>query len=254
MKRILLFCLALFPFVAFSQNTLPTVESINSRYYNLLTEGKSRLSVKITVKELHETLEPLANQLYQNGDTLLARQLNDLHATLIYDKTIDSVNILISPFEVDESSPMFEGSKNIKIGYHDMISGAFMQFRSILIDGLLSSNLTENGIKLVSDKITVDVIEEGSQTKYTFSNDYKEVEMSGSFENQQLTGLITAREIGNQLVFDYQEMVTPQMKSILNISYFQEGKTILPKEIVMKNEIKPMNIEFTLVFSEWKFE
>lgn len=268
MKKILLICLTIIPIVAFTQNSstimnerssgdqqaLPTAKSINSRYYNLLPEGISRLTVNITVKEMKESMESIVNQLYQNGDTLLASQLDGLHTTLTYDRTSDSVNILVSPFEVDESSPMFEGSQNIKKGYHDMISGAFMQFRSLLIDGLLSDNPTENEIKSESDNITVDFVDAEGQYRYTFSNDYKEVQFSGYSNNEYITGLIKARDLADKLVFDYQELITPQIKSILNITYSQEGKTVLPLEIAIKNEIKPMIAEFTLEFSGWKFE
>jgi hypothetical protein len=173
---------------------------------------------------------------------------------LTFDKTIDSVTILLSPFDVYESSALFEGSKNIKSGYHDMALGAFMQFRSLLIDGLLSTKKSENEIISESDKISVDVLKEDSQIKYTFCNDYKEVTMSGSINNQKISGLIKAKALGDKLLFEYQEFSTPLVKGIMNISYSQEGNTILPSEIVIKNEIKPASVEMTMIFSEWKFE
>lgn len=237
-----------------AQKTLPTAEFVNSHYYNLLPQGKSKLSVIVTVMELQEVLKQVINPLYAKGDTLLAKQFSDLHATLTYDKTIDSVTILLSPLDVDESSAFFEGSENIKAGYYDMVSGAFMQFRSLLIDGLLSSKQSENEIISESDKTSVDVIKNGSQIKYTFSNDYKEVTMSGSIDNQKITGLIKANALGDKLVFNYQEFTTPQLKSIINISYYQEGNTILPSGVAIKNEMKPMSVEMTMVFSEWEFE
>jgi len=237
-----------------TQKALPTAEFVNSRYYNLLPKGKSKLSVNITIKELKEPLNQIINPLYAKGDSLLAKQLSDLHVTLAYDKTIDSVTILLSPFDVYESSALFEGSKNIKSGYHDMALGAFMQFRSLLIDGLLSTKKSENEIISESDKISVDVLKEDSQIKYTFCNDYKEVTMSGSINNQKISGLIKAKALGDKLLFEYQEFSTPLVKGIMNISYSQEGNTILPSEIVIKNEIKPASVEMTMIFSEWKFE
>lgn len=237
-----------------TQKTLPTTEFVNSQYYNLLPPGKSKLSVIVTVKELQEVLKQVIDPLYANGDTMLAEQFSNLHVTLIYDKTIDSVTILLSPLDVDESSAFFEGTEKIKTGYYDVVSGAFMQFRSILIDGLLSSKQSENETISESDKTSVDVIKNGSQIKYTFSKDYKEVTMSGSIDNQKITGLIKANALGDKLVFNYQEFTTPQLKSIINISYSQEGNIILPSKIVIKNDMKPMSVIMTMVFSEWKFE
>jgi hypothetical protein len=237
-----------------SQKSIPTVESINGKYYNILPNDKNIITVNVKLREFESSFSQISAKALSIGDTALARQILTLHTKVTYDRFKDTIIVDLSPIYVNENSPLFKGVEQIKSGFKTSVLGCFQQIKSSVFNEIISGYISKPTIETQSDNVIVNVIKKDNTELYTFSNDYKEIKLQANYPEQEISGVLKAQDINKFLVINYMELVTPQFKLYLNFKYGNTTEKITLQELNSKVEMPGMNYSVTFLFWNWEIK
>lgn len=251
-KLFLFFSIVLIASYCKSQNNIPTVESINGKYYNIMPKDKNIMTVNVKIKEFESALTEVSTKALILGDTVLAKNLLDLHTKVIYDRAKDTIIVDLSPVSINENSPLFEGVEKIKLGFKTSVFGCFLQIKSSILNDIISGYILKPNIEIQSDSIIVSVIKKDNTELYKFSKDYKEIRFEAKYPEQEFNGLFKAKTLNNKvLIINYIELITSQFKIYLDFKYEKKAKKIILQELKSKGEMPGISYSLTYLFWNW---
>jgi hypothetical protein len=255
MRKIsLLLIVLLIAGVCNAQKGLPTLASINKRYFNIMPNDKNSLNVKVKIIDFDTVLTQVSEQALSIGDTIFARQLVGLHAIVSYNRELDSIWIELTPLEVEESSPYYEGVVQLKSGYITTVKGCFMQLSASILNQLIFKYQSTPSIEKDLDTVFVNV-ERGEYTDYyKFSNNYKDINITSKMKGQEYKSTMTALEMYNTLLINSIELKAPTLTSQLNFKYSNNNQIIQLQEINSKVKMPGVNVNVTFTLWDWEIK
>lgn len=232
----------------------PEVTKIENQFHRILPEEKTQLSTIVRINEVKAVITILAEHPSLDLDAELKEQVLDLHAIVSFNRENDSIIVNNSTINLDrvQDPQMKEALINITEGFNQMVTGAFMQLSTMIINPLFHQQKTD--FKKENDNAVIRARTSDTDLTYTFSEDNTIIEISGKAFNQNATGLIRAKKIDDILAMYYQEFNMPELMAEINIEYHTLNNHLLPKEIVFKNKAQMMTTNYVLTFSDWTFE
>lgn len=235
-----------------AQKGQATVSSINNKYFNIMSHDKSTFNVKVKIVEFENMLQQIAEQAKSNGDSTFANQLLQLHATVSYDRKLDSINVELSPLEVDESSRYYNGVVQLKSGFKTSVIGCVKQLTSTVMFPLIAMYESKPIIKSNVDTVFVDVKRSNYTDYYKFYNNYKGISIFSKINGQDYSSTLTADEIKNTLYINSFELIAPTLQTTLKLKYSHNNVTTQLKEANTKVEMPGVNVDVTFSFWDWE--
>lgn len=255
MRRISLFLIILLIVgVCNAQKGLPTLASINKRYFNIMPNDKNLLNVKVKIINFDTVLAQVSEQALSIGDTLFAKQLVGLHAMVSYNRELDSIWVELTPLEVEESSPYYKGVVQLKSGYITTVRGCFMQLSASILNQLIFKYQSTPSIKNDLDTVFVNVDRREYTDFYKFSNNYKNINIRSNIKGQVYKSSITAIEMYNTMLINSIDLIAPTLTSQLNFKYSNNNQIIQLQEINSKVAMPGVNVNVTFTLWDWEMK
>ncbi len=255
MKKIILFLSVALAISSFREPTAkPTAESINAKYFYILPKDKNVLSFEARLKEFEPTKAQISAKLLRDGDTILAKQIANLHGTVKYVKSIDSVFVELTPFEVDEKSPIYKGAEQIKSGYKSALLGCFQTIKTPIVNPFIGEYVSEPTIEFKKGNLLATVNKKAVKENYIFSNNYRDIKLTAISDDVKMDATIKAEKAGNTLLINYVDFASTQIKAKINFTYSTDNNHIELQQLHMDAEMSPMKYSITVLFSNWSIQ
>ncbi|MBK9250133.1 MAG: hypothetical protein IPM69_18995 [Ignavibacteria bacterium] len=232
----------------------PTVESINARYFHILPSDKNILTVDVRLDEFKTSIAQISAKLLSNGEKLAAKQFANLYAKVTYNKSADSIRVDLSPFTLNEKSPLYKSTEQFTSGYKKTVKGSFQTIKSTIMNAIINGYVSKPKIEIQQDKVIVHVDKNGSKELYTFSNNFRDIKLLASSKAAAINATMTTTKMQDKILISTFDFVSKQANATLKFTYATNTKTIVLKQLHTDSEVASKKHKFTFQFSNWVFK